>query len=577
MDADHWSACLQTSGNSLLYRLTYFVVGSSPGCSTIGELQELNIGGELVLSHLEYVTEDHAKASSLGNKEKLTHLSLEWSDENSEELDQQRNVLDALKPHAGLQFLKIHSYRGTGFPSWVTSLNSLQHLTELHLDGCTMCEEFLQFGQVKALEVLVLRNLSKLQSLCGHDSSAAFSALKDLTLEKLEIVERWVATDGEESTFPLLENVRIKNCPKLTTLPEAPELKVMQLIEDKAHLSLSLFRSRCMSYLSELFLCIRDTEATPKLMLDQDREVCISTMQLSHCSFLFSSNPLQPTVGVWKWFRQLVDLEIIGCHMLICWPEEEFRSLVLLKKLSVAICCELIGPTKVKGNCTRGRDQLLPNLKELKISSCGSLTELFVLPPSLTRITITFCDSLEFIPGQDDSELESLQHFDTAASSENCNDLTSTSMPEQSASPRINPLPCLASLDIVGCPKLRFVSAQLNALLYLCFMDCSGLESLDCLGDLPSLESLHLANCKHLTSLPGSLGYYSALQKLTVRYCPAINMKPIYGQLQHRLNSLEYKDISHVCSSDPDEGPKLWEPKSWKYVIPRRQRAGCLS
>ncbi|KAK1692006.1 hypothetical protein QYE76_008703 [Lolium multiflorum] len=560
-----------------LQTLTYFVVGSSSGCSTIGELQELNIGGELVLSRLEHVTEDHAKASSLGNKENLTHLSLEWSDENSEELDQQRNVLDALKPHAGLQFLKIHSYRGTGFPSWVTSLTSLQHLTELHLDGCTMCEEFLQFGQVKALKVLVLRNLSKLQSLCSHDSSAAFSALKDLTLENLEILERWVAIDGEELTFPLLENVRIKKCPKLTTLPEAPKLKVMQLIEDKVHLSLSVFRSRCMSYLSDLLLDIMDTEATPALMLDQDHEVCISTMQLIHCSVLFSSNSLQPTVGVWKWFHQLVDLKIIGCHMLICWPEEEFRSLVSLKKLSVALCSELIGPTKVKGNCTRGRDQLLSNLKELQIIDCESLTELFVLPPSLTRITIISCDSLEFILGRDDRELESLQHFDTPASAENCKDLTTTSMTEQSASPRTNPLPCLVSLDISGCPKLRLVPAQLDALVHLRFVECSALESLDYLGDLPSLESLLLANCKHLTSLPGSLGNYSALQKLTVRYCPAINMKPIYGHLQHRLNSLEYKDISHVCSSDPDEGPKLWEPKSWKYAIPRRQRAGCLS
>uniref|UniRef100_A0A8I7B0D6 Disease resistance protein RGA3 n=1 Tax=Hordeum vulgare subsp. vulgare TaxID=112509 RepID=A0A8I7B0D6_HORVV len=35
-----------------LQTLTYFVVGSSPGCSTIRELQDLNLGGELVLSRL---------------------------------------------------------------------------------------------------------------------------------------------------------------------------------------------------------------------------------------------------------------------------------------------------------------------------------------------------------------------------------------------------------------------------------------------------------------------------------------------------------------------------------------------
>jgi hypothetical protein len=312
-----------------LQTLTYFVVGSSAGCSTVGELRELNIGGELVLSRLDYVTEEHAKASSLGNKEKLTHLSLAWSSDSIEKLNHQRNVLDALKPHAGLQFLRISSYRGAGFPSWVTSLAFLQHLTELHLDGCTSCEEFPQFGQFKSLEVLILKRLNKLQSLCSRSSSAAFPALKRLALKNLDIFERWVAT-GEELTFPLLENVNIKNCPKLATLPEARKLKVIKLKEDKAQLSSLIFRSRHMSCLSEIFLSVSDTEATPELKLDQDPEVSISVTRLRGCTFLFPSSPLQPTVEVWKWFGQLVDLKLEYCDVLISWPEEEFQSLVSL-------------------------------------------------------------------------------------------------------------------------------------------------------------------------------------------------------------------------------------------------------
>jgi hypothetical protein len=85
------------------------VVGSSPGCSTIGEIRDLNLGGRLRLSRLDYATEEHAKASSLANKEKLTHLSLRWSDDSTEELDQHRNVLDALKPPAALEYLEIIS------------------------------------------------------------------------------------------------------------------------------------------------------------------------------------------------------------------------------------------------------------------------------------------------------------------------------------------------------------------------------------------------------------------------------------------------------------------------------------
>ncbi|KAM0878217.1 hypothetical protein ACQ4PT_035019 [Festuca glaucescens] len=560
-----------------LQTLTNFVMGSGPGCSTIRELRDLNLGGQLRLSCLDYATEEHAKASSLGKKEKLTHLSLEWSNDSSDERDQQRNVLDALKPYGGLQFLRIQSYRGTGFPSWVISPTFLQHLTELHLDDCTSCEEFPQFGLFKALEVLVLKRLNKLQSLCSHSSSAAFPALKDLTLENLKIFERCVATEGEELAFPLLENIHIWYCPKLTTLPEAPKLKVMRLAEDMAQLSLSIFSSTYMSNISKLVLSVSDTEATPTAELDQDREVSLSIIELRGCNFLFPSSPLQPTVGVWKWFGELMKLRIDTCDMLIYWPEEEFRSLVSLKSFFIYNCSKIIGPSKVKGCRTRRRDELLPNLKELFIGSCISLTKLFVLPPSLTSITIKNCNSLEFILGQDECELASLQHFNTAASLEHCNELTSTSMPEQSVSPRINHFPCLQFLEIRGCKKLRFVPAQLDALRFLCISACNGLKSLDCLGHLPLLEGLQLQECKHLASVPGSHGNYSALEHLRIKYCPSLNMKPLYEHLQQRPASLEYNDISRACSSNPDEGPKLWEPKSWKYAIPGRQRAGCFT
>ncbi|KAF6992414.1 hypothetical protein CFC21_009406 [Triticum aestivum] len=440
-----------------LQTLTYFVTGSSPDCSTIRELQDLNLGGELELSSLEYVTEEHAKASNLGNKEKLTHLSLKWSDHTTDVLDQHRSVLDALKPHAMLEFLGISSYGGTGFPTWMTSLTFLQHLTRLHLDGCTMCEEFPQFGQFKALEVLVLKRLNKLQSLCSHNSSAAFPALKNLSLENLDAFERWAATEGEELTFPILDNVVIVNCPKLTTLPEAPKLKVIVLAEDKAQLSLLVLRSNYMPYLSGLYLSVSDTEATPTPKLDQDHEVSLSVMNLTGCSFLFSSSLLQSAGGVWKWFGQLVRLHISSFDTLIYWPAEEFRSLVSLHSMIIRNCSKLIGPAQVKGCRTRGRDQFLPNLTALYIAGCGNLTELFVLPLSLTTLNIYECCNLEFILGQDDRELESLQHFDTIASLEHCDGLASENMPEQSPSPRINPFPCLMSLTIHYCNKIRSV------------------------------------------------------------------------------------------------------------------------
>jgi hypothetical protein len=102
-----------------LRTLTYFVAGASSGCSTIGELGNLNLGGELELSGLENVTEALAKKVRLEHKEKITHLSLKWDTKGEEDpvqMDSQKKVLYALKPHDCLQMLRIVNYRGTSLP-----------------------------------------------------------------------------------------------------------------------------------------------------------------------------------------------------------------------------------------------------------------------------------------------------------------------------------------------------------------------------------------------------------------------------------------------------------------------------
>ncbi|CAD6212315.1 unnamed protein product [Miscanthus lutarioriparius] len=214
-----------------LQTLTYFVVGSSSSCSTVGELQHLNLRGELDLNGLENATEEHVKAASLGIKEKLTHLSLKWNSEDDEELisDCHSKVLDALKPPGGMEMLRIVNYKGSNIPTWVKDLGLFQQqLTELHLIGCTMCEDFPEFSHMRVLQVLHLKKLYKLRSLCRNIAFMEFSALKELKLCDLKSLERWVASEGkgDEVTFPVLEKICIKDCPKLTTLPEAPTIKV---------------------------------------------------------------------------------------------------------------------------------------------------------------------------------------------------------------------------------------------------------------------------------------------------------------------------------------------------------------
>lgn len=256
--------------------------------------------------------------------------------------------------------------------------------------------------------------------------------------------------------------------------------------------------------------------------------------------------------------------------MLVYWPEDVFESLASLKDLTVTSCDNLVGPAQVKVEPAPTTSQVLPHLDFLLVSFCGKLTELFVLSPSITAIHIGFCENLKFTWGE--SKSVNVGQVDTSTSLEYH---ASTCVPMQPAAQTNHYLPCLEYLQldgcpslvtllnlppalkllgICGCPELCFVSGKLDALKHLHTHDCNKLQSMDSLGHLPSLVSLRLERCKRLTSLPGVLGSYSTLRKLIIKYCPAIDMKPLYNQHQQRLDSLEKRELSHAHSSDPREG-----------------------
>ncbi|RLN03777.1 hypothetical protein C2845_PM13G04110 [Panicum miliaceum] len=465
-----------------------------------------------------------------------------------------------------------------------------KHLTELHLVRLEMCEEFPQFNHLEALQILHLVRLDKLQSLCSNEASLTFLKLKELKLHNLKNMERWVATEGRgggEVTFPQLENLVICCCPKLVTLPQTPNLKFVEFTEEKAQLSLLILTYRYMSLLSKIKLEVGDKEAALELD-DENVESPLLQLTLFGCKFFFFTSPTQSTI--WTWFGKLVSLDILSCDALIYWPEDVFGSLASWKHLYVRWCHNLVGPALVNGEPAPTRGRVLQRLNSLNVLSCDRLEALFDLPPSITEIHIAHCDSLKFT-WEEDAESNSVHVEQLGASTlEYC---ASTSVPKQSLERKNHPLPCLElieidacrslvalpnlppalkSLRIISCSELCSVSGQLDALNYLYISGCNKLRSLDSLGHLPSLERLSLEWCKCLTSVPGALGSYSALQRLTVKYCPAIDMNPLYKRHQQRLESLEERDLSHAHSRNPREGPKLKDPKTWKYAIPGHRR-----
>uniref|UniRef100_A0A0E0M583 NB-ARC domain-containing protein n=1 Tax=Oryza punctata TaxID=4537 RepID=A0A0E0M583_ORYPU len=166
---------------------------------------------------------------------------------------------------------------------------------------------------------------------------------------------------------------------------------------------------------------------------------------------------------------------------------------IQMHSLEIMECDKLIGrSTLVKSEPTCcARDQLLPRLTSLSIQCCGGLREFFVLPPSLTDTTLVDCSNLEFIWGKGDIDSDSL----------------------------------LQETGVTGL-----------------------------FGDLPSLESLHLVRCKLLASLPCGPESYSSLLRITIAYCQALNMKPLYKRLRTRSDSIWERYLSHARARRHEEG-----------------------
>nr|AGY30894.1 powdery mildew resistance protein PM8 [Triticum aestivum] len=174
-----------------LQTLTCFVAAAiGRDCSDVGELQHLNLRGQLELSQVDNVKE--AEVANLGKKKDLRKLTLRWTSVCDSK------VLDNFEPHDMLQVLIIYSYGGK-------CIGMLQNMVEIHLFHC-----------------------ARLQFLFRCGTSFTFPKLKVLTIEHLLDFERWCEINdrqGEQITFPLLEKLFIRHCGKLIALPEAPLLE----------------------------------------------------------------------------------------------------------------------------------------------------------------------------------------------------------------------------------------------------------------------------------------------------------------------------------------------------------------
>ncbi|CAN6242227.1 unnamed protein product [Urochloa humidicola] len=401
----------------------------------------------------------------------------------------------------------------------------------------------------------------------------AFPALRKLELSGLFGLERWGAA------FPLLEDLKVRGCPKLIDLPEAPKLSELVLNGDEQQISLQAANCRYISSLSSLTL-----HASIGIQV-RNRKPPQPAMWLISCSLLFSSH--SSALALWTCFAQLVDLEIWDCDALEYWPEKVFDVLVCLRNLSIRRCSNLTGRTQASDEqsapAPEQGEPLLPRLESLEIVRCRSLVEIPDLPASLKTLRINRCSNKikSIIFGkQEATRLVSGEGVVRPDSSSEAT--TSTAALKLSSAANHCFLPCLESVEIrdcnglseaanlppsiktlriYGCGSLQHLSGQLDALQKLIISSCSKLESLQsCFRELRSLEQLRLCKCRSLVCLPDEPQAYSSLTVLQIKDCDRIKLLP--RSLQSRLGFLDWKDLDAQL-----EGPDLPEPKTWKCAV----------
>nr|CAB3452124.1 unnamed protein product [Digitaria exilis] len=241
------------------------------GCSNLGELQKLDLGGRL-----------------------------EDAQNNNHE-----EVVEGLKANDRLRVLRIRSYGSSTLPKWLTTLRGM---VELVLSGCKKLEKLPELWQLPALQILRLERLESLHCLCRDGKTAiTFPELKVLTLYNMPQFEAWWDTDdvqGEEPIFPKVEELEIEHCGSLTALPKAASVEVDT--------------NKCRS-------------AFPALR----------KMKLHNLDTFNKWEAVEGTDG-----EELEDLSISECDALEYWPENVFKVLASLRKLSIVWCSKLTGHTQ---------------------------------------------------------------------------------------------------------------------------------------------------------------------------------------------------------------------------------------
>ncbi|XP_057989491.1 putative disease resistance protein RGA3 [Hevea brasiliensis] len=237
-----------------LRTLTWFVVAKDNSVAkNVGGLNELNslnnLRGSLKIWNLGYV-KNGIKNPILKDKSLLQSLSLSSDRDDDANVESEEMAFKYLEPHPNLKELKVFSYRGTGFPSWVSSLTNLVNIRL----GNSRCQHLPPLDQFPSLQMLSIWGLDDLEYIeIKGQATSFFPSLKFLRLgccRKLIGMKRY-EDDSDDSTtisspdllqFPCLSRFICFDCPNLSLIPQFPSLgEELELREVRVGLVLQIF------------------------------------------------------------------------------------------------------------------------------------------------------------------------------------------------------------------------------------------------------------------------------------------------------------------------------------------------
>ncbi|OVA05271.1 hypothetical protein BVC80_441g7 [Macleaya cordata] len=430
-------------------------------------------------------------------------------------------VLEGLKPHPNLKWLEINRFMGLNLPTWLMSNVSLSvpNLIEIRLVNCDRCQKLPALGQLPFLRILYIEQMNAVKRLSYEfygletgttttttDTSkkaiTAFPSLKKLTLKRMLNLKEWVEPPALlfSYSFPCLEELIIKSCPRLTTLP----ILFPSLIKDDEMLNSndmavrSMMRSNNLTSLNYLEIRIGLTYLPQELLQNNDH---LQSLVIWDCPLF------QGFLSSMEEDEEVLQEQVSNPH---------------LKNSSKSISLE---PTEISDYPLQ---TIVPEVQGLT---------------SLRSLTIGYCKELKSIP-EDLLCLTSLKEMEIGYLSDELNSFLfpNENEDENKSSNIQDRFISLQSLKINGLSKLKSLPEQLKQFTKLKELEISNMENIvalpDWLGDLSELRSLQINNCHSLMYLP----YVDGMQRLT-----ALEKLTLCG-ISKELDLFPAEGIQHLIS-----------------------------